>query len=188
MEVNSKNVGRIAERIAMNELEARGYHIIDLAYMSKTAANVDFIASIEGQSFNVQVKGMTNPLPKDNSRWSVQYGYCNQAIVDGKSPFFNSKEEFALKADVVVLLAVHSPSRSRAIILPVKEVTDAAQINLDGYYRKPKSDGTPRVPHKVWAYLDPPSKPTSEAEWRRKERDLLLTFEDRWHDLGGLVR
>lgn len=31
MQVERGNVGRIAERIAMNESEARGFHIIDLA-------------------------------------------------------------------------------------------------------------------------------------------------------------
>lgn len=45
MITDQKNVGQIAERMAMNELEARGFHIIDLAYTYRTFANVDFMAS-----------------------------------------------------------------------------------------------------------------------------------------------
>jgi len=100
MKVNSKNVGRIAERIAMNELEVRGFHIIDLAYMSKTSANVDFIASKDGRSFNVQVKGASNPDVSPTNRWWVQYGYCDEAAVNGERSIFNSKSDFALMADV----------------------------------------------------------------------------------------
>src|SRR5690348_4413354 len=116
----------------MNELEARGFHIIDLAYMSKTSANVDFIASKGGRSFNVQVKGATNVFKSKSDRWWVQYGYCDEAAVCGSREIFNSKSDFALSADVIALLAIKSPREYRAFILPVERAEQAAQINMDG--------------------------------------------------------
>ena len=187
MEVNSRNVGRIAERIAMNELEARGFHIIDLAYMSKTSANVDFIASKGGESFNVQVKGTSNPLGSPSSRWAVQYGYCDENVVENRRPFFNSKSDFALKADVIVLLAVNSPSKYRAIILPVERAEEAAQMNISGYYRQLKASGEKRTPNKVWTDLEPAAKPRKLNASKDAERELLKGFEDRWDSLGGLL-
>ncbi|SIN65724.1 hypothetical protein SAMN02745824_1539 [Parasphingorhabdus marina DSM 22363] len=187
MEIKSKNVGRIAERIAMNELEARGFLIVDLAYTSKTLANVDFIASKGGESFNVQVKGTSNPLPSPSSRWAVQYGFCDSDIVDKKRPLFNSRSEFALKADVVVLLAVNSPSKYRAIILPVLIAEKAAQMNISGYYRQPKDSGERRKPHKVWTDLEPAANPRKANASKDAERALLKKFENQWQTLGGLI-
>jgi Holliday junction resolvase-like predicted endonuclease len=183
MEINSRNVGRIAERIAMNELEARGFHIIDLAYVSKTSANVDFIASKEGNSFNVQVKGTTNP---PGARWAVQYGYCDEDIVERRRDFYNGKSEFALKADVVVLLAVKSPSDYRAVVMPVQKAEEAAQMNMDGYYRLPKLGGGKRTPNKVWTDLEPAAKPRKLNPSKDTERALLNNYIDAWNSLGGL--
>lgn len=141
MEVVSKNVGRIAERIAMNELEARGFHIIDLAYMSKTSINVDFIASKGGDSFNVQVKGASNSAIDPRNRWGIQYGFCTDEVISKERTMFNGTSDAALQADIVVLLAVRSPSLYRAIVLPIAEAERAAQLNLDAYYRKPSRAG-----------------------------------------------
>jgi hypothetical protein len=184
VEINSRNVGRIAERIAMNELEARGFHIIDLAYMSKTAVNIDFIASKGGKSFNVQVKGATNPL---SSRWWVQYGYCDEDIVEGRRPLFNSKSDFALKAELIVLLAVNSPSKYCAIVVPVEKAEEAAQINMSGYYRLPKPAGGKRKPGKIWTDLEPAANPRKQNQSKDAERALLKRYEGAWDLLGGLI-
>ena len=184
MQVERGNVGRIAERIAMNELEARGFHIIDLAYMSKTAANVDFIASKGGSSFCVQVKGMSN---KPSARWTVQYGYCDEDIVERRRRFYNGKSDYALKADVVVLLAVKAPSQYRAVVLPVAQAEKAAQMNIDGYYRLPKEGGGKRTPSKVWIELEPSARPRTLNPARDAERALLLEHVDAWATLGGLL-
>lgn len=181
MQIERANVGRIAERIAMNELEARGYHIIDLAYMSKTAANVDFIASKGGQSFHVQVKGMSN---KPLARWAVQYGYCDEAAVEKRRAFFNGKSDFALKADVVVLLAIKSPADYMAVVLPVGAAEEAVQLNMDGYYRLPKSDGGKRTPSKVWVNLEPAKNSQMANLPREREQAILRRHVNAWEKLG----
>lgn len=182
MQVERGNVGRIAERIAMNELEARGFHIIDLAYMSKTAANVDFIASKGGKPFCVQVKGMSN---KPSARWTVQYGYCDEDIVERRRGFYNGKSDYALQADVVVLVAVKSPSEYRAVVMPVELAEKAAQMNIDGYYRQPKKGGGTRSPNKVWIELEATAKPRKANPDRDTERALLKDHEGAWETLGG---
>lgn len=186
MDINSRNVGRIAERIAMNELEARGFHIIDLAYMSKTSANVDFIASRDGRSYNVQVKGASTPLTSPSTRWGVHYGYCDDDIVEKRRTVFNNKMDFALIADVIVLLAVHSPTSYRAIVMPVSVAEHAAQINLSGYYRMSKPDGGKRQPGKLWTHLDPAEKPKKVDLFKDEERKLLREHEGAWDTLGGV--
>jgi len=184
MEINSGNVGRIAERIAMNELEARGFHIIDLAYMSKTSANVDFIASKAGRSFNIQVKGMSwNGM----ARARVQYGHCNDAMIDGRASVFNRSSNFALIADVIVLLAVRSPSQYRAIVMPVDVAEQAAQLNMDGYHRKEKIKGGKRKPSKIWTDLEGAATPRTANPIKDAERAHLKPFEDKWDTLGGAV-
>jgi hypothetical protein len=186
MKVNSKNVGRIAERIAMNELEVRGFHIIDLAYMSKTSANVDFIASKDGRSFNVQVKGASNPDVSPTNRWWVQYGYCDEAAVNGERSIFNSKSDFALMADVIALVAVQSPSNYRAVVLPVEVAEQAAQMNMDGYYRQLKASGGSRQPGKIWTDLEPALNPRKHKPTKELERALLKEHWDAWDTLGGV--
>lgn len=184
MEINSKNVGRIAERIAMNELEARGFHIIDLAYTSKTSANVDFIASKAGKSHNVQVKGASNPIVSSTSRWSVQYGYCDEEVVEKRQKAFNRKSDFALMADIIVLVAVNSPSEYRAIVLPIEVAERAAQLNLDGYYRQPKSSGGKRQPGKLWTDLEAALNPRKVKPIKDAERSLLKEHEGAWDAIG----
>lgn len=186
MKINSKNVGRIAERIAMNELEARGFHIIDLAYTSKTSANVDFIASKNGKSHNIQVKGMTNDL-NTNSRWRVQYGYCTDKIIRKERPLYNGHSEAALEADVVILLAVNSPSKYRAIVMPVKAAEEAAQINISRYYRQKKRNDDPRKPGKIWVELEAPANPKKLAPEKDQEREQLLRHEDAWTSIDGVA-
>lgn len=177
MQIGSRNVGRIAERIAMNELEARGYAIIDLAYVSKTIANVDFIASKEGRSFHVQVKKTSL---HEGDKPAVQYGFCTTDTILGASTFFNRRDDAALSADVVILLAVYSPSKYRAIIMPHQVAEGAAQINLSRYYRRPRLDGGTRQPGKVWLALEGAKNPRKPDPEQDEERPLLLEYENRW--------
>ncbi|WIY69544.1 hypothetical protein KB221_00630 [Aquidulcibacter paucihalophilus] len=178
MKVARVNVGRIAERIVMNELESRGYHIIDLAYTSKTFANVDFIASKAGQSFNVQVKGTSL---KSGARRAVQYGYCTKEIVAGTVPMFNGKTEAALRADVIVLVGVYSPSKYHAVVLPVATAEQAAQTNIGQYYRGTKRDGGVRKENKVYVELEGSPKPRVPVHPEKiRERAILLAHLDAW--------
>ncbi|MBP8232493.1 MAG: hypothetical protein KAY22_09320 [Rhizorhabdus sp.] len=184
MEISARNVGRIAERIAMNELEARDFHIIDLAYMSKTSANVDFIASKAGHSFNVQVKGMSW-VGKERAR--VQYGHCDDAMIERRSSVFNRHSNFALMADVIVLLAVRSPSKYRAVIMPVDAAEQAAQLNMDGYHRQEKVAGGKRKPSKLWTDLEGATTPRTVNTFKDAERAHLQLFENMWETLGGII-
>lgn len=59
IEITSKNVGRIAERVVANELEARGFRVSDLN-KEGTAANSDLLAVSRAQTLQVQVKGSAN--------------------------------------------------------------------------------------------------------------------------------
>lgn len=182
MIIDKSNVGRIAERIAMNELEARGFHIIDLAYTSKTFANVDFIASKGGQSFNVQVKGSSVYA---GDRRAVHYGFCTEGHISNDAPMFNGKTAAALRADVVVLMGVRSPTDYWAVVLPVERAEEAAQLNLSAYYRLPKANGDSRKPGKVWIELDRSSAARkAETAEKVRERELLLAHLDAW-DLAG---
>lgn len=79
--ITRKNVGRIAERIVANELEARAYRVTDLN-RDGISANADLLASREGKVWQVQVKGATNG-PSDR-HWWLQYGYCTQDMIEKK--------------------------------------------------------------------------------------------------------
>lgn len=178
MIIDQKNVGRIAERIAMNELEARGFHIIDLAYTSRTFANVDFIASKGGRSFNVQVKGSSVPMGK---RRAIHYGYCVGAQVDGSMPVFNGKTDAALRADSIILMGVRSATDYWASVLPVERAEEAAQLNLNQYFRLPKADGSPRKEGKMYVEIDasPNARKLVHPE-KSKERELLIAHLGAW--------
>lgn len=183
MQVVKGNVGRIAERIVMNELESRGYHIIDLAYTSKTFANVDFIASKGGESFNVQVKGTSL---KPSSRPAVQYGYCTAEIVAGHAPMFNGRTEAALRADIIVLVGVYSPKEYHAVVMPVATAEEAAQINIGLYYRAAKRDGGVRKENKVYVELKGSPRPRVPVHpEKERERAILMAHLDAW-DLAAL--
>jgi len=185
MRVDGSNVGRIAERIAMNELEARDFHIIDLAYMSKTSANVDFIASKGGVSYNIQVKGASAPSGRI---WGIHYGYCDEEMIRDRGKKVFNRSGFALEAQIVVLIAVHSPNQYRSIIMPVEVAERSVQINLDRYYRKTKLDGGVRKPNKIFCNFDGVKKRLVDPLFE-EERNLLLAHEGAWEPLGvPLVR
>ena len=85
-----RSVGKVAERIVMNELEARGYRVTDLN-KDGLSANADLIAAKGGKIWQIQVKGSTNTMDK---RWWIQYGYCTPEIIAGKIKMFNRHDSF----------------------------------------------------------------------------------------------
>jgi hypothetical protein len=58
-----------------------------------------------------------------------------------------------------ILLAVYSPSKDRAIIMPHEVAEEAAQTNFSRYYRRPRLDGGTRQPGKVWLALEGAKSP-----------------------------
>jgi hypothetical protein len=171
--IGSKNVGRIAERIVANEFEARGFRVSDLN-SDGTAANADLLAVSPSQVLQIQVKGAAIG-PED--RWRVGYGYCTEQIIAGNEPVFNSKKSF-YTANMVVLVAVRSPKVYSCVVLPADVAEQAAQLHLDSGYRKLTRGGQPKKPHTTSIYLEPrPRVRTGEDRWA-KERQLLALYRD----------
>jgi hypothetical protein len=170
--------GKIAERIAANELEAHGFRVSDLN-RDGISANADLLAAREGSVWQVQVKGSTNGT---NDRWWVQYGFCNDAVMDGREPMFNRAEGF-YRADIVVLVALRTTTQYRCFVLPVKQSESAAQINLDRSYRTPTRKGTKKKPHMVWISIDPSPNERPKEDARNlldRERRILTRYENAW--------
>ena len=180
-EINKRNVGRIAERIVANELEARGFRVSDLN-SDGTAANADLLAVRCAQTLQVQVKGAVNG-PNDK-RWWVQYGYCTPEIIaSSKIPMFNRSSSF-YEANVVVLVAVRSPHEYCCVVLPIIEAERAAQLNLEHDYRMPKHNGQPKKPNKVWVSLAPSPRAKKSNKWLDQEREILNAHCDQWDAIG----
>jgi Holliday junction resolvase len=72
MQISQRNVGRIAERIVANELEARGFRVSDLN-RDGTVANADLLAVAPNLTLQVQVKGASNT---DTDPWRVEYRFA----------------------------------------------------------------------------------------------------------------
>src|SRR3981189_3515821 len=109
--IERRNVGRIAERIVSNELEARGFRVSDLN-SDGTAANADLLAVSRARNLQVQVKGAAN---KPAERWWVGYGYCSDEIITNRGePMFNRRTSF-YNASIVVLVAVRGPKEYSCI-------------------------------------------------------------------------
>lgn len=177
MEITRQNIGKIAERIVMNELEARGYRATDLN-KDGLSANADLLVAKNGKVWQIQVKGASNKL---DERWWVQYGYCNEEHINGRKKFFNSKDSF-YKAQYVALVAVKSPQSYRCFILPLAQAEKMAQLNLDGYYRKPgRRYGRRLRPGKMWRDIERPEKARTKAQVHEvKERKIIKRYEDCW--------
>ena len=90
--INSKNVGRIAERIVANEMEARDFRVSDLN-KEGTAANADLVAIRDGRALQIQVKG-TSQGPNDHCK--VGYGYFSAQMIDGSSHNLIAQKVFSL--------------------------------------------------------------------------------------------
>ncbi len=174
--LNKYNIGKIAERIVMNELESRGYRATDLN-KDGLSANSDILAAKGGKTWQIQVKGSTNKI---TDRWWVQYGYCNEKIINKESSVFNSKDSFYF-ADYVALVAIKSPSDYRIFIMPSRIAERAAQLNLDRYYRRPRvRDGGVRQPGKIWVAVERSKLERQNDPSLDKERSILQKSEDQW--------
>ena len=176
--ITRHNVGRIAERIVANELEARGFRVSDLN-KEGIAPNADLVAILDGHPLQIQVKGATN----DTQESWVTYGYCTEQIIDRKAPMFNRKEHGFYEADFVVLVAVRSPAIYRCFVLPTDQAEKAAQWHLDGGYRAKKWK-----PGKTHLTLEP--GPRAKRNAKVKEgRQLVKRYEgDKgWEQLAKAV-
>jgi len=132
--IGSHNVGRIAERIVANELEARGFRVNDLN-KEGAAANADLVAISPDRVLQIQVKGSTNG-PKDKE-W-VGYGHFSKKIIAAKEQILAGSERIFnrstrnnfYKADYVILVAVRSPRDYSCFILPIDVAEQAAKLHL----------------------------------------------------------
>jgi hypothetical protein len=181
--INKNNVGRIAERIVSNELEYRGFRVSDLN-KEGNAANADLLAAKDGKTWQIQVKGCT-----EEDGWWFGYGHCTDAVIARKSRMFNRSNNF-YKAEIVVLLCVKSPREYTMLVLPVAVAEEAAQVNLDGYFRRPKKDGGVHKPGRMYIAIDhPPQKSDSVTkEFYEKERSLLQPYRDNWEWLENQIK
>ncbi len=179
--INRTNVGRIAERIVSNELEYRGFRVSDLN-KEGTSANADLLAAKDGKATQVQVKGATY------DGWWFGYGHCSDEIIHNhEQRFFNRSQGNFYRAEVVVLVCIKAPYDYQCLVLPVGIAEKAAQLNLDGYFRRPKRDGSPHKPGKMWVSLESgPKSDGRKVDWE-KERDLLLPYKDDWSVVNGLT-
>jgi hypothetical protein len=176
MQILQGNVGRIAERIVANELEAHGFRVSDLN-SDGTAANADLLAVSPDVTLQVQVKGSANA---DHEPWWVGYGFCTIPIIERQNneTMFNRRSSF-YRATHVVLVAVRSPREYSCIALPADVAEEAAQLNLDRDYRALKRDGERKKPNKVWIELEPrPNAQAHTIERCEKERSILASYRD----------
>lgn len=181
VEINKTNVGRIAERIVANELEARGFRVTDLN-KEGTATNADLLAAKSGKTWQIQVKGATW-----DQGWWFNYGFCDEAMIrDQAVPVFN-RSSGHYRAEVVILVCVKSPSEYVSIVMPVAKAEEAAQLNLD-LFRMSKPDGGIKKPGKMWCSLD--YIPKTKSEQRKtilvKEQGIILPHKDAWNVFGDV--
>jgi hypothetical protein len=180
--MSQRNVERIATRIVANELEFRGFRVTDLN-KEGLAPNVDLLAAREGRLLQIQVKGASQEKRQNGwEDWWVGYGYSSGDTIARKKPMFNRVESF-YEANVVVLVAVRTPSEYRCVVLPMAEAEKAAQINLDRDYRTLTLAGETRSSGKTSIYLDripdvrdPARKPLFDDELK-----ILRTYIDNWN-------
>lgn len=166
--IGRHNVGRIAERIVANELEARGFRVGDLN-KDGTAPNADLMAFSRGrgQPIQIQVKGAASP-----KNWRLTHGFCTQEIIDRAVPMYNRQKESFYQAHFVVLVVVRSLKEYRCFVLPVDEAEKVAQFHLDFSYRAKKwKPGTLRLP------LEPGHRGKMKENDKR-ELELILPYQD----------
>lgn len=170
-------IGRIAERIAANELEFRGFKVTDLN-KGGPSENVDLLAARDGRVVQIQVKGASQNKPNGWEDWWVGFGHCNAEIIAKQQLMFNRVADSFYKAEVVALVAVRTPSEFCCVILPVAEAERAAQISIDIYYRDP-----PRKPHYVSAYLDriPSTRTPAKQPLFEEQLKILKLYKDNWN-------
>ena len=177
--VDKHNVGRIAERTVANELESRGFRVSDLN-KEGISANADLIAARNGRTWQIQVKGATYDHTCENGWW-INYGFCDDAILEGTKGMFNRVSGF-YKAEVVVLVCVKTLTCYKCVVFPLRVATDAAELNLKSEYRTLKRDGSPKRAGRVYASLGytPKALDASKMPLREAEQRLLSQYLERW--------
>jgi len=176
--INKANVGRIAERIAAIELEARGFHVTDLN-KDGIKANADLLAAKHGRALQLQVKGST--WNESDPGWWFNYGFCkDEHIQDRSLAIFNRVDSF-YRAEFVVLICVKSPTEYTCVVLPISEAESAAQLNLE-LFRMKKTDGGAKKPGKMWCSLDyiPKSKDPERKRILREEQQIIQKRQSDW--------
>jgi hypothetical protein len=175
--IHRRNVGRIAERIVANELEYRGFRLSDLN-KEGISAKADLLAAKDGRIWQIQVKGAT----EGGEGWWFGYGHCNEEVIARQEPMFNKRHNGFYMAEVVVLVCVKSLKEYSCLVLPVDIAEEAAQLNLDRYFRTPKKNGEPHKPGKVWVVIDHIPKGTGAEAQELYEREfkLLRPYRDNW--------
>ena len=95
---------------------------------------------------------------------------------------FNNKASDFYKAQIVILVAVKSPSKYTCVVMPEEIAEKAAQINLDYAYRIPRKDGKPKKPGKVWVSLvyRPKVRNASKVKHMEAEQKLIKPYIDNW--------
>jgi Holliday junction resolvase-like predicted endonuclease len=175
-QIDKTNVGKIAERIVANELEARGFIVRDLN-LERLAANVDLIAGKNGRTWQIQVKGST--YDKQHGWW-FSYGFCTEEHIEKCDvPFFNRRTG-AFHADIVVHVCVKTPKEYQCVVLPIDVAETAAQTNL-ALFRMKKYDGSGHKPGKVTFrfYLKKARTPERQKLLDR-ELELVTPYKDKW--------
>ena len=178
-QIDKTNVGRIAERIVANELEARGFLVRDLN-LEGLAANVDLLAGKDGKMWQVQVKGCTYDTNYEQNGWWFGYGFCtDEHIQNCDMPFFNRRTG-AFHADLVVLVCVRTPKEYQCVVLPIVVAEAAAQTNL-ALFRMKKHDGSDHKPGKVWFSFYPTKARTPDRQkLLDHEMQMLTPYKDKW--------
>ena len=82
----------------------------------------------------------------------------------------------------MVLVCVKSPSVYQCLVLPVEVAERAVQINLKHGLSRPKLDGSPKKPGKIWVslYWIPKVKNPKRQALIEEEVKLLIPFRDNW--------
>jgi Holliday junction resolvase len=164
--ITGGNVGRIAERIVANELEARGFRVSDLN-KEGVSANADLLAVKPGQTLQIQVKGAANK-PK-GPLW-IQYGHFNEDIIQRNRPIFNHVDSF-YKATVVICVAVRSPREYTCVVMPIDMAEKAAGLHRESF----KAAGWQHAPTHMTLEAGLRAK---ESEQIKQERRLLALYRD----------
>lgn len=171
-------MGKIAERIVMNELESRGYRTTDLN-KDGLSANSDILAAKSGKIWQIQVKGATNK-PTDK-RWWIQYGHCNIKTINRKESMFNKKNSF-YRAQYAALVAIRSPKIYRIFMLPVAMAERATNLNLNRSYRVRRINSKrDKKPGKVWVFVEKSIQPRKANLPLNKEQKIIQRYENAWN-------
>jgi hypothetical protein len=174
--MNTASTGRIGERIVANELEQRGYRVINLNKDGQ-AVNADLlVAKAGGKSWQIQVK--THKL-KAEDPWAVTYGYTSPEHISGQcNKIFNQYADGFFQAEIVVLVALKSPKEYRCIVMPLETAEKAFQLQL-WYWTTPTKKGTVKKPARAWAFLDDAAGREANPQLVQ-EREILRQHEDKW--------